>query len=255
MKIISFSNLKGGTGKSNVLFNMCGMLSRRGKKVLVIDLDPQGDISCNLGKNRHHNEYSIANVFYDLVAPEDLIETTNVKSVSLIKGGMKMTAIENELINEDERELFLSKYIRKFKLVFEKFDYILIDTNPSFSVTNQNAYIVSDHIYIISDTSTNSVEKAIHFIVFLDQLSAKMNLDSNVGAFILNRYKRFTLHNKKIMQLINNHPVLREAYIGQPIRDSIKFAEAEDACEPISKGDGYRDYTNLIKALEKKGVL
>lgn len=254
-KIIAFCNLKGGTGKSNVLFNLCGVLSQQQKKVLVIDFDPQGDTSTNLGKNRRHSEdTSVVNMFFEKKRAEELIETTNIRHVSLIKGSVRMTAIEAELVGEEEREFYLKKYIQQNAITFDKFDYIFVDTNPTFSITNQNVYFASDHIYLISDTSINSVEKAEDLAEMWDALSKKHGLDNNIGAFIVNRYKKTRL-SKQFLEYVQDHPILSYFFIQQVIPDSVKFAEAEVEQRPVFKGRYYKEYEKLVKELKNKGVL
>jgi chromosome partitioning protein len=158
MKIITIGALKGGVGKTNFTFNLAGYLSiKENKKILLIDLDPQGnltqcvqmDIPEPLAMNMFLNQEK--NI-------KELILKTEINNLDIIPTHIGMSSLEVKLFNEISREIKLIKYINKNKnFLLNKYDYILIDTNPSLNITNINAYAVADSIVLVSDNSVHSL--------------------------------------------------------------------------------------------------
>jgi chromosome partitioning protein len=158
MKIITIAALKGGVGKTNFTFNLAGYLSiKENKKILLIDLDPQGNLTQCLQLDIF--EPLAMNMFINQEKNiKELILKTEINNLDIIPTNIGMSSLEVKLFNEISRETKLMKYINKNKdYLSNKYDYILIDTNPSLNITNINAYAVADSIILVSDNSVHSL--------------------------------------------------------------------------------------------------
>lgn len=140
--LITFNSLKGGVGKTTILYTLANELIKRNKKVLIIDLDSQCNTSSLFGQE-YNPEKNVYNLFKNVKMEENIIAVKN--NLDLIPGSIKTSILSNELINQVSRERVLFKAFRQSE-INEKYDYVLFDTHPDFSVVTQNALILSDMI-------------------------------------------------------------------------------------------------------------
>jgi chromosome partitioning protein len=161
MKIIAFGTLKGGTGKTTVAFNIGGILAEE-HKVLFIDVDPQSNLSDNVGiDTAQQNGWTIRNVFSDpsRTKAEDVITKTPMwqfENLDIIASHIRLTATELQLAAVPGRERIIQKWIARNRTVLEQYDYILFDTNPSMGIVNQNGFLAADKIILVSDVSNKA---------------------------------------------------------------------------------------------------
>ena len=166
MKVIAFGTLKGGTGKTTVAYNIGGILAEE-HKVLFIDVDPQCNLSDNAGVDTANQEgVTIRNVFEspNKTAPEDVITSEpmwQLPNLDIIASHIRLTATELQLVSAPAREKILKKWIAKNKGVLSKYDYIILDTNPSMGILNQNAFMAADSIILVSNVSKGDTGGAV----------------------------------------------------------------------------------------------
>lgn len=140
--LITFNSLKGGVGKTTILYALANELTKRNKKILIIDLDSQCNTSSLFGKE-YIPDKNVYNLFKSAKMEENIIPVRH--NLDLIPGSIKTSILSNEVINQVSRERILFKALRQSK-VNEKYDYVLFDTHPDFSIVTQNALIISDMI-------------------------------------------------------------------------------------------------------------
>ena len=145
-RIISMVNQKGGVGKTTSTINLGAALAECGRKVLLVDFDPQGALSAGFGANPHELDLTVYNVMMDRkVDIKDVIQGTGVENVDLLPANIDLSAAEVLLVNEVAREQVLASALRKVR---DEYDVILIDCQPSLGLLTVNALTASDGVII-----------------------------------------------------------------------------------------------------------
>lgn len=195
MKIITVGALKGGVGKTNCTFNLAGILAFNNKKVLLIDLDPQANLSNNLKiQNTTASSKALFEQNVDITKAKLIVECHKLnKNIHIIPTNIAMTTLETELINRTAREGILQRtFIKNYELL-KKYDYIIIDTNPSINMINKNAFVIADEIIIISDNSINSLSAVNLLSNTWDEMCKELAIKNNINAIILNNFDHYKI--------------------------------------------------------------
>lgn len=238
MKIISFATMKGGTGKTTCCFNIAGKLALQGYSVLVIDCDAQCNISSNFCFDIFDSEaYTVADILEDIdTDPLDVLLVSPIEEIEkldLFPSTMFLFGTEVNLFSRPGRELLLKRYIQKHKDFFDQYDYILLDTGPNMGVVNQNAFLVSDSIVLITDPDCNSAKGADVFVSLWDNIRKDLDLEpTNVKALIINNVERTKMTNK-LKDYISSHEMFSKIMITASIPHSTRFKEATEQNVPI----------------------
>lgn len=268
-KIITFGTLKGGVGKTMLCFNIGGILSQLGKRVLVIDSDLQGNLSNNMGIDRTNPDlltmYDIYNIETEQPKPEQLVVHQPIERLPLldmIAGSIFLHKAELKIASVSGRELILSNYLSDHQAFFDTYDYILIDTNPSMSIVNQNAFLVSDAILLVSDVSMNAIEGAQLFIALWEDARKRLRREDNVRGFIVNDYDARNKLSSDFLEFLKSADEtadLREIMLDTLVPRNVRITESELAALPISIYDlhsrGCDAITSLIDEMFEKSIL
>lgn len=243
-KIITFGTLKGGVGKTMLCFNIGGILSQLGHRVLVVDSDLQGNLTNNMGIDRTNPElctaYDIYNIETDQPTPERLVLRAPIErlpQLDMIAGSIFLHKAELKIASVAGREQILSNYIADNRTFFDTYDYILIDTNPSMSIVNQNAFLVSDAILLVSDVSMNAIEGAQLFIALWEDARRRLRREDNIKGFIVNDYDARNKLSADYLEYLRTTPDtadLREILFDTIIPRNVRLTESELAAVPIS---------------------
>lgn len=143
-KIISIANQKGGVGKTTTAINMSTILAKRGKKVLFIDADPQGNGTSGLGVNKEQ-KFSIYDVLIEDIEVENTLQKTQVKNLDLCPSNMNLAGAEVQLVSMEDREYRLKTKLNNIR---DKYDFIIIDCPPSLGLITLNAFTASNSVLI-----------------------------------------------------------------------------------------------------------
>ena len=143
-KVISVANQKGGVGKTTTTVNLGTLIAKKGKKVLLIDADPQGNATSGLGVEKEV-EFSTYDILVNETEMEEVIQDTIIKNLKICPSNMNLAGAEVELVSMMSREQRLKEKLEEIK---EKFDYILIDCPPSLGLITLNAFTASDSVLI-----------------------------------------------------------------------------------------------------------
>jgi chromosome partitioning protein len=269
LKIITFGTLKGGVGKTMLCFNIGGILSQRGCRVLIVDSDLQGNLTNNIGRDRTEpglpTLYDVYNVDAHQPAPEALVLRAPhdlLPGLDVIAGSIFLHRAELKLSAISGREQILRNYIDDHKSFFEAYDYILIDTNPSMSIVNQNAFLVSDSILLVSDVSMNALEGAQLFIALWEESRRRLRVEDNIRGFIVNDFdarNKLSADFLEYLRTAEDLEDIRALLMDAVIPRTVRITESELAAMPInlydSRSKGCIAITELIDELQRKNIL
>ncbi len=263
MKILTFGTLKGGTGKTIPVFSLGGILAELGYNVLLIDVDPQANLTNNLGIETIDVETkTVKNIFDDKnVNIESLIlkPIEKLKTLDIIPSTIRLTSTEMNIISFPGREFLLKNYIKKNTAFLSQYDFILFDTNPSMSVINQNALVSSDYIILVNDCGLNAVIGSSMFLNLWDNFIENLGLKNNITGILINKFdKRIKLQKETIEYCNEEFPRLVFKSI---IPQNSKLLESEVERLPINiydkKSTGYQYYKaftdELLERIEFNG--
>lgn len=267
MKIITFATLKGGSGKTMNAFNIAGILAES-KKVLLIDVDPQCNLTANCGINStSEGLITVRDIFANFSEtqpkPEEVIcksPIENLPNLDVIPSNMRLFQIEMDLVSVAGRENYLIYYIDDNREFFEtNYDYIIIDTNPSMSIVNINAFFVADSIVLSSDVSTNSISGAKLFCELWNEKRKQLRKANNVAALILCNYDKRTNLGKSLIEYSNDADFSKNLVLKTVVPSTVKLKNTEVEHQPVNllypRDEIKTIFENIVSELKERGVL
>lgn len=269
MKTITFGTLKGGVGKTMLCFNIGGILAQLDKRVLIVDSDLQGNLTNNMGIDRTLPElkttYDIFNIDEEQPQPEQLVlhrPNKKIPNLDMIAGSIFLHKAELKMATVAGREQILKNYFSDNSKFFSQYDYILIDTNPSMSIVNQNAFLASDAVLLVSDVSMNALEGAQLFIALWEEARRRLRVGDNIKGFIVNDFDSRNKLSADFLEYIKTSPDtadIRTLMMNTIIPRNIRITESELAAVPISQYDirsrGCEAIASLVDELAERGIL
>lgn len=267
MKIITLGTLKGGSGKTMNTFNIAGILAES-YKVLLIDVDPQCNLSNNVGIDVANPDVkTVRDIFRNLPenqpSPEKLIiknPIPELPDLDIIPSSIMLFDTEMNMVNVSARESFLKYYFDDNKGYLEDhYDYILIDTNPSMSVININAFYVADSIILTSDVSTNSINGAELFCSLWDSKRKPLRKKDNIAALIICNLDKRTNLGKSLVEYTAGADFSQDLILKTIIPATVKLKNTEVEHQPVNilypKDEIHTIYKSIISELKGRGVL
>lgn len=244
-KIITLSNHKGGVGKTTSTINIGAGLNKLGKKVLLIDLDPQANLSQSLGqRDQSRNIYSAIRGDYPLEP------ITILKGLDLIPSTLDLSGAEVELAGEAGREFVLRELLDPLRA---SYDYIIIDSPPSLGLLTINAFTASDLIFIPLQSQYLALQGLTKLLEVIEKIKKRLNKDLKVGGVIITQYDNRKVLNRDVVATIHTH--FKDDVFQTKIRDNVALAEAPtqglDIFRYNPKSYGAEDYLALCKEILK----
>lgn len=181
-RIISFANQKGGVGKTTTCVNMASFMALMGKKVLLVDLDPQGNATSNLGIEKSKQVNSIYQVMSEISSAEDAIYGTPIDNLSIIPSNIDLAGVEVELVYMKSREFVLKKIFDKIR---DSYDYITVDCPPSLGLLTINAFTASDAVIIPIQCEFFALEGLSQLMNTIRLVKKKLNPEIAVDGVVL----------------------------------------------------------------------
>nr|WP_254456282.1 ParA family protein [Paeniglutamicibacter quisquiliarum] len=252
-RVIAMVNQKGGVGKTTSTINLAAALAEYGRKVLLVDFDPQGALSAGFGTNPHELDVTVYNVLMDRKTEiRDAILTTDVENVDLLPANIDLSAAEVQLVNEVAREQVLERALRS---VTDDYDIVLIDCQPSLGLLTVNA-LTAAHGVIIPLTAEFFALRAVALLVeTIEKVQDRLNPALAIDGVLATMYDPRTLHGREVVGRLVE--AFGDTVFETVIRRTIKFADANVAAEPITTyaaaHPGAEAYRQLARELISRG--
>lgn len=239
MSTIIIANQKGGVGKTTTAINIATYLADFGKKVLLVDLDPQGNTTSGLGIDKEN----IQNCLYDILINEksinDIKLESQIKNLDLVPASVVLAAAEVELVKELSREMKLKNALEE---VGKDYDIVVVDCPPSLGLLTINALVAGDHLVIPAQSEYFALEGLAQLLHTVQRVRKHLNPNLNLLGVVITMYDKRTLLSRQVEEELNKHFPGRvfEAIIPR----SIRLAEAP------SHGKSILEYNEISKGAE-----
>ena len=197
MRIISVINQKGGVGKTTTVINLATALAELGKKILVIDLDPQGNATTGLGVSNNNNEKNIYKIIIGQSNPKNCIQSSCVENLDLISSNVNLSGLEVETANDPKKAFLLKEILEKNENLFSKYENIFIDCPPSLSLLTIMALVVADELLVPLQTEFFALEGISQLVKTIERIKINLNPNLNIRGILLTMFdKRNKLSNQ-----------------------------------------------------------
>ena len=255
-KIISVTNQKGGVGKTTTTINLAASLVEQGKKVLMIDLDPQGNASTGLGVEVEDREFTTYELLVEDVELDDVIMPTSIEGLSIIPATVDLSSADIELIANEKRSYLLHDSLRQAGMDKYGFDYILIDCPPSLNLLTVNAMVASHSVLIPLQSEFFALEGLSQLMLSIREVRHTANPDLRIEGVVLTMYDaRNNLSQQVEMDARDN---LGELVFKTIIPRNVRVSEAPSFAMPVTQYDsgskGALAYRSLAKELIQNNV-
>ena len=232
-KIIAIANQKGGVGKTTTAINLSACLAEKGKRVLSVDMDPQGNMTSGLGMEKD----SVDKTIYDLIIGEANIEEVIIKglidNLDLIPTSIDLSAAEIELIDLENKEYILKNAIHKVK---DEYDFIIIDCPPSLSMLTINAMTTASSVLVPIQCEYYALEGLSQLIHTVELVKNRLNSELEIEGVVFTMYDARTNLSLQVVENVKQN--LNQKIYNTLIPRNIKLAEAPSHGKPINLYDG-----------------
>ena len=251
-RIIAVANQKGGVGKTTTSINLSACLAALGKKVLAIDMDPQGNMTSGLGIDKNGVEYTV----YDLILSEAGLEQVIVKealeNLDVMPANVDLSAAEIELIGVEDKEFIVHNEVEKVR---DNYDFIIIDCPPSLNTLTINAMTTADTILVPIQCEYYALEGLSQLIHTIELVKERLNPDLKIEGVVFTMYDARTNLSLQVVENVKDN--LNQTIYKTIIPRNIRLAEAPSHGLPIhlydSKSAGAESYMLLAQEVINKG--
>jgi len=246
-KVIAMCNQKGGVGKTTSTINLGAALAEYGRRVLLVDMDPQGALSAGLGVPHYELEKTVHNLLIEpRVSIDDVLISSRVKNMDLVPSNIDLSAAEIQLVNEVGREQTLARALHP---VLDRYDYVLIDCQPSLGLLTVNGLSCSDGVVIPTECEFFSLRGLALLTDTVDKVRDRLNPKLEISGILLTRYDPRTVNAREVMARVVER--FGDLVFDTVITRTVRFPETSVAGEPITtwapKSGGAMAYRSLAR--------
>ena len=231
-RIIAVANQKGGVGKTTTSINLAACLAEKGKKVLSVDMDPQGNLTSGLGVDKDSVEKSIYELIIGEVDIKEVINKEVLENLDIIPTSIDLSAAEIELIGVDDKEYILRNAIDQVK---DQYDFVIIDCPPSLSMLTINAMTTADSVIVPIQCEYYALEGLSQLIHTVELVKDRLNSKLEIEGVVFTMYDARTNLSLQVVENVKDN--LQQNIYKTIIPRNIRLAEAPSYGLPINKYD------------------
>ena len=252
-RTIAIANQKGGVGKTTTAINLSACLAEKGKKVLAVDFDPQGNTTSGLGIDKNSLNITIYEMMIGEAEIEECIKKSVVKDLDVLPSNVNLAGAEIELIGIEEKEYILRNQIEKIK---DKYDYIIIDCPPSLNTLTVNAMTTADSVLVPIQCEYYALEGLTQLIHTINLVKERLNPELEIEGVVFTMYDARTNLSLQVVENVKQN--LKQTIYKSIIPRNVRLAEAPSHGMPINLYDpksagaeGYRDLADEVLEREQ----
>jgi chromosome partitioning protein len=256
-KIIAVANQKGGVGKTTTTINLSAALAEAGFRVLVVDLDPQGNASTGLGIELADREFTTYELLLEDISLKDVIQASAIDNLSIIPATVDLSSADLELISNEKRSFLLHDALRQTQMGEYDYDFILIDCPPSLNLLTVNAMIASHSILVPLQSEFFALEGLSQLMLTIREVRQAGNKDLRIEGVVLTMYDKRNNLSQQVEQDAREN--LGDLVFNTVIPRNVRLSEAPSFAMPVltydSSSKGAVAYRALAQELIKKNNL
>jgi len=229
-RIISMCNQKGGVGKTTTTINLGAALAEYGRKVLLVDFDPQGSLSVGLGVNPYDIDKSVYNLLMERgTALDDVVLKTNIPGLELLPSNIDLSAAEVQLVTEVAREQVLARALAP---AVADYDFVIIDCQPSLGLLTVNALTASDGVIVPLECEFFALRGVAMLVETIQKVQDRLNPELEIDGLVATMYDSRTVHSREVLARLVE--AFEDKVFHTAISRTVRFPETTVAGEPIT---------------------
>lgn len=247
-RIIAVANQKGGVGKTTTAINLSACLAEKGKRVLTIDIDPQGNTTSGLGIDKNNLGNTVYELFIGNCSMEECLLSNIFENLSLLPSNVNLAGAEIELIGIEEKEYILKKEIHKIR---DNYDFVIIDCPPSLNTLTVNAMTTADTVLVPIQCEYYALEGLSQLIHTINLIKKRLNPDLEIEGVVFTMFDARTNLSLQVVENVKSN--LQQNIYKSIIPRNVRLAEAPSHGLPINMydpksagADGYRDLAEEV---------